>query len=371
MFDPVQVTRELIAFNSISANSNASISDYLQEQLESLNFSVERITYLDENGVEKINLVGRKGEGKGGLALLGHSDTVPVDGWEEDPFAAPIRGNRIYGRGSCDMKGALACMLAAGAAYDASDLSAPIYVVFTADEEVGCWGAAEVCHRSTFLANNDLRYGIICEPTLMQVVRAHKGAIFLRAVATGRAAHSSTGKGLNAHLAMIPFLSEMKAIYDELCSDPKHLNDDFDPPFSDWNIGINDGGVALNMTAPQSVCTVYYRPMPGQDQESILDRSREAAEKCGVDLTIQKIGDPFSTSADSELVQTALDVTGTETAYTVPYGTDGLVFGKNMELVVLGPGDIRQAHTIDEWMDLDQFNLAIEAYKALIRTFCV
>ncbi len=90
-----------------------------------------------------------------------------------------------------------------------------------------------------------------------------------------------------------------------------------------------------------------------------------------MDLTIQKIGDPFSTSADSELVQTALHVTGTETTHTVPYGTDGLVFGKNMELIVLGPGDIRQAHTINEWMDLDQFNLAIEAYKALIRTFCV
>ena len=371
MFDPVHVTRELIAFNSISANSNAPVSDYLHEQLDRLDFTVERIAYQDDKGVEKVNLVGRKGEGTGGLALLGHSDTVPVDGWEEDPFSAVIRNNRIYGRGSCDMKGALSTMLAAGAAFEASDLSAPVYLVFTADEEVGCWGAAEVSDRSKLLAENDLRYGIICEPTLMQVVRAHKGAIFLRAETTGRAAHSSTGRGLNAHLAMIPFLSEMKAIHDELRTDPVHLNDEFDPPFSDWNIGINDGGIALNMTAPRSVCTVYYRPMPGQDQEALLDRTRHAADRCGVDLTIQKIGDPFSTSADSELVQKALRVTGTEKARTVPYGTDGLVFGRKMELILLGPGDIRQAHTVDEWMDLDQFDLAIDVYKAMIRAFCV
>ena len=371
MYDPVQVTKELIAFNSISANSNASVSDYLQDQLDRLGFTVERIAYRDEKGVEKINLVGRKGEGRGGLALLGHSDTVPVDGWEEDPFSAEIRDNRIYGRGSCDMKGALSCMLAAGGAFEATDLSAPVYVVFTADEEVGCWGAAEVSERSQLLSGNDLRFGIICEPTLMQVVRAHKGAIFLRGETTGRAAHSSTGRGVNAHLAMIPFLSEMKAIHDELRSEPVHLNDEFDPPFSDWNIGINDGGIALNMTAPRSVCTVYYRPMPGQDQEAILDRTRDAADRCGVELTIQKIGDPFSTPADSELVQKALQITGTDTSHTVPYGTDGLVFGRKMELILLGPGDIRQAHTVNEWMDLDQYDLAIDAYKDMIRAFCV
>ena len=371
MIDPVHVTKELIAFNSISANSNAPVSDYLQEQLDRLDFTVERIAYQDDKGVEKVNLVGRKGAGKGGLALLGHSDTVPVDGWEEDPFSAVIRDNRIYGRGSCDMKGALATMLAAGAAFEASDLSAPVYLVFTADEEVGCWGAAEVSDRSELLAENDLRYGIICEPTLMQVVRAHKGAIFLRAETTGQAAHSSTGRGLNANLAMIPFLSEMKAIHDELRTDPVHLNDEFDPPFSDWNIGINDGGIALNMTAPRSVCTVYYRPMPGQDQEALLDRTRDAADRCGVELTIQKIGDPFSTSADSDLVREALRITGTEKAHTVPYGTDGLVFGRKMELILLGPGDIRQAHTVDEWMNLDQYGLAIDVYKAMIRAFCV
>ena len=371
MFDPVQVTRELIAFNSISANSNAAVSDYLQEQLDRSGFTVERITYRDANGVEKVNLVGRKGEGRGGLALLGHSDTVPVDGWESDPFSAEIRDNRIYGRGSCDMKGALATMLAAGGAFEASELSAPVYLVFTADEEVGCWGAAEVSDRSELLADGGLRYGIICEPTRMEVVRAHKGAVFMRAETKGRAAHSSTGRGVNAHLAMIPFLSEMKAIHDELRADPRHLNDEFDPPFSDWNIGINDGGIALNMTAPSSVCTVYYRPMPGQDQEAILDRTRQAADRCGVELTIQKIGDPFSTDPDSDLVRTALRITGTEQAHTVPYGTDGLVFGKKMELILLGPGDISQAHTVDEWMDLDQFDLAIDAYKAMIRAFCV
>ena len=370
MFDALKVTKELISINSVSANSNTSISDYLQDQLEQLKFEVERITYYDENKVEKVNLVARIGSGIGGLALLGHSDTVPVDGWVNEAFSPVINENRLYGRGSCDMKGPLACMLAAGASYNTKEFSAPLYLVFTADEEIGCWGAAEVSKRSILLAEGKLRFGIICEPTRMEVVSAHKGAIFIKAESRGAASHSSTGKGINANLAMIPFLSEMKVIHDELRFSSSFLNHDFDPPFSDWNIGINDGGIAQNMTAPKSVCTVYYRPMPGQEPDRFLDRARKAAEENNLEIKITKIGDPFETPLNSELVQAALQVTGTDQAYTVPYGTDGLVFGKQMELIVMGPGDIRQAHTVNEWIDLVQFDLAIKTYKDMILSFC-
>lgn len=371
MLDAIDFTRTLIRFNSISSNSNIPISDCLHEQLEHTGFQVERVHYRDAAGTEKVSVVGRKGEGNGGLALLGHSDTVPVAGWERDPFDATIEQGKLYGRGSCDMKGSVACMLAAAEPYTASDLNAPIYIVVTADEEVGCQGAREVVSRSRLFNEYDLRYGIIGEPTMMQVVHAHKGIVSLRATAKGRAAHSSTGKGINANLVMIPFLVEMKAIYDELTSDPKHFNHDFDPPFSDWNIGINDGGIALNMTAPQSVCTIYHRSMPGQDQEALMDRARQAAERCQVDLVINKLGDPFLTPLDSRVVQTALETTGAQKAYTVPYGTDGLIFGSKLEMVVMGPGDIKQAHTIDEWMSLDQFDPAIRVYRDMIRKFCV
>ena len=371
MIAPVELTKELIRFDSISRNSNVPVSDHLHDQLDRLGFTIEPIPYQDEDGIEKVSLVGRKGEGNGGLALLGHSDTVPVDGWEEDPFEAVVRQDKLYGRGSCDMKGSLACMLAAAESFSSTHLLAPLYIVFTADEEVGCQGAKEVLARSELFNEFDLKYGIIGEPTLMQVVRAHKGAIAIRAKGTGRAAHSSTGSGINANLKIIPFLSEMKTIYDALTTDPQYFNDEFDPPFSDWNIGINDGGVALNMTAPQSVCTVYYRPMPGQNQEAILNRVQQAADHYDIELTINKSGDPFITPLESKIIQTSMDATGTRQAYTVPYGTDGLVFGKKLELVVMGPGDIKQAHTVNEWMSLEQFDRAIEIYKNMIHRFCV
>ncbi|MBI4551872.1 MAG: M20 family metallopeptidase [Candidatus Latescibacteria bacterium] len=371
MIEAVDVTKDLIQYNSISANSNVSIADCLDERLKSLDFTVERIVYRDAAGVEKVSLVARKGRGRGGLALLGHCDTVPADGWEFDPFRAVIRGDKLYGRGSCDMKGALACMLAAAEPYRLSDLKAPLYILFTSDEEVGCTGAKMIDQRSKLYNQSDVRYGVIGEPTNMEVIHAHKGAVSIRAVARGRAAHSSTGKGINANLTMIPFLVEMKAIYEELTTDPRHGNADFDPPYSDWNIGINDGGTQMNVTAPLSVCTVNYRPMPGQDERALFQRVRDAARRCGVDVDIHRLGGPFLTPIQSEVVQASLTAAGRRKAKTVPYGTDGLVFCSRMELVVLGPGDIKQAHTIDEWVKLEQLDRAVQVYRNLIERFCV
>ena len=371
MLDAVELTKDLIRFNSVSSNSNTAVSDRLQDHLDAIGFMVERVEYRDPAGTGKVSLVGRKGEGDGGLALLGHSDVVPAEGWEGDPFDPWVEDGKLYGRGSCDMKGSLACMLAAGEAYDTSDLKAPLYIVFTADEEVGCQGAAEVVNRSRLFNEYDLRYGIIGEPTLMRVVRAHKGMVTVRAVSHGRAAHSSTGKGANANLAMIPFLEDMRAIYDGLTTDTAYFDEDFDPPFADWNIGINDGGVAQNVTAPQSVCTVNYRPMPRHDQEALMNRVRDSATRCGIEVDIKKTGDPFITPVASDIIQAALQTTGTATTHTVSYGTDGLIFGAAMELVVMGPGDIQQAHTVNEWMDLDQFGQAIGIYRKMIDCFCI
>lgn len=371
MIDVVEVTKDLIRFNSVSSLSNRSVSALLEEHLSALNFETERVEYTDPAGTDKVSLVGRKGKGDGGIALLGHSDVVPAEGWERDPFDPWIDDGRLYGRGSCDMKGSLACMLAAVEKYEVSDLHSPIYIVYTADEEVGCQGASEVMERSCLFNEYKLSYGIIGEPTLMQVVRAHKGMVTIRAVAEGKAAHSSTGMGRNANLSMIPFLVEMKAIYDELTTNEIHFDHEFEPPFADWNIGINDGGMPLNVTAPECVCTVNYRPMPNQDQESLMTRVREAADRCGISVTIRKTGDAFVTPEDSEVIQAALKATNSAQTYTVPYGTDGLIFGSRMDLVVMGPGDIQQAHTVNEWMDLGQFQLAIDAYRTMIERFCL
>ncbi len=368
--DVVELTKDLIGLPSVSSDSNAGVSDFLAERFRELDFEVEYVEYQDAKGVRKVSVVGKKGPGGGGLGLFGHSDVVPAEGWEFDPFAAFEKEGRLYGRGSCDMKGPNACMLVAAEPFKASDLERPITMVFTADEEIGCGGAKAVAGRSRLFLEDGPEYGIIAEPTVMRVVHAHKGIVILKAVARGVPAHSSTGQGVNANLKMIPFLAEMKEIYDRLTTDETCFNYDFKPPFSDWNIGVSDGGVPTNITAPKSTCTINYRPMPGQDMEGLVQEFRDACGRHGLEAQVSTEGGPFFTPPDSPIVRAALEVTGQEKAATVSYGTDGMIFGPHLESILLGPGDIAQAHTIGEWIEIDQLHQAVDVYRKLIERFC-
>ena len=370
-----ELTKDLIRYNTVSRNSNLEASDFLESLMREIGCEVERIEYLDPNGVRKANLIGQKGKlngsGNGGLALLGHIDTVPAEGWDFNPFEARIEGTKMYGRGSCDMKGSVACMLEVASRYSVSELEHPIYVVVTADEEVGCMGAKVVLEQSKLFKTSCPRYGIVGEPTLLKVIHAHKGVAQLIVKAHGHAAHSSTGKGENANLKLIPFLSEMREIYDILTTDARHFNDDFDPPFSDWNLTMSDGNMAANVTPPLSTCTINYRPMPGQKAQEWVERVRQSAEKYGLEFSIHHWSNPMVTPRDSEIVRAALEITGNDEPLTVPYGTDGMVFGEEMELVVIGPGSILQAHTVDEWIELDQFDQAVSVFSQFVERFCV
>ena len=370
-----ELTKALIRYNTISRNSNVEAVDFIEARMQEIGCEVERVEYLDSNGVRKANLIGRKGRhnasGKHGIAFLGHIDTVPADGWDFDPFEARIAGTKMYGRGSCDMKGSVACMLATASRYSASDLEAPIYVVVTADEEVGCIGAQAVVEQSKVFQESCPRYGIVGEPTLLKVIHGHKGIIQFLIKARGRAAHSSTGKGENANLKLIPFLSEMQEIYNTLTTDTTHFNYDFDPPFSDWNITFSDGNSAANVTPPLSTCVINYRPMPGQNSQEWIDCVQQSAEKHGLEFGIRHWGDPMLTPRDSEIVRAALEITGQDESLTVPYGTDGMVFGQCMELVVIGPGSILQAHTVDEWIELEQLEQGVSVFSQFVERFCI
>ena len=206
----------------------------METELGKHGFVVERQEYTDAQGVLKVNVIGKKGDGTGGLAYFGHSDVVPAKRWfsdEHGPFEPTVVGERLYGRGSCDMKGSISCMLAAAEQFASGDLNAPLYIVVTADEEVGFHGARKVVEESKHYREM-LEHGaraVIGEPTELEVVHAHKGSIKIVATAEGLAAHSSSAKGRNANLNMIPFLAEMKRLHDETESDPKWQNDDFQP----------------------------------------------------------------------------------------------------------------------------------------------
>ncbi len=373
--DAIAYAKDLVSFESPSYLSNMPVTDYVEESLKRLGFGIERLEYNDAAGVRKACVVGKKGDAVGGVAYFGHTDVVPADDWHDDengPFSPHVADGKLFGRGSCDMKGSVACMLAAAEQFSADELKQPIYITCTADEEVGYGGARQVTQRSELyreMVSGDSR-GVIGEPTLLEVVYAHKGTAGLRALSRGRAAHSSTREGINANLAMIPFLVEMKKIYEETDSDPAWHNNEFDPPTISWNIGVNDHTRAVNITPPQSVCTVYFRPMPGQDVSVLLQRVRHAAAKYGLELDVERTSDPLYIDPQSPFVREMLKLAGKEKPRTVCYGTDGGVLTDLKRKLICGPGDIAQAHTNNEWISLDQLERGTELYVKMIRQWC-
>lgn len=374
--DALKYARSLVCVPSVSRDSNVPVSNVVEMHLRSLGFQIERQNFLDPHGIPKVNILGRKGPGSGGLAYFSHTDVVPADSWsvkEHGPFEPEVRNDRLYGRGSCDMKGSLACMLAAASRLTEVPQHSPLYIVCTADEEVGFHGAQRVAERSTLyqeMVASQSR-AIIGEPTELNVVYAHKGIYGFRVISHGKAAHSSTRDGTNANVAMIPFLQEMKRIHDETLVDPKWLNDEFDPPWISWNIGINDHHCAVNITAPESVCTVYFRPMPGQNGDQLVERARAAAAESGLEFQAECRGLPLYGDPNSEFVRDTLQIAKRPAAQTVSYGTDGVCFTDLKQILVLGPGSIQQAHTDDEWISLQQLEAGTAIYEQMVRRWCI
>ncbi len=375
----LRFARRLIAFQSPSHVSNLAITRYLGRKLEKYGFVVEGLSYRDRQGVAKYNLVAKKGAGSGGLAYFCHTDTVPADEWslaESGPFRPVVRSGRLYGRGACDMKGSIACMLSAvRATLEGSnhDDARPFYFVATADEEVGYGGARHVVQHSRLYREmvNGETCAIIGEPTSLEVVHAHKGSTLITATAYGRAAHSSTREGRNANLAMIPFLVDIKRLFDSTEQDSVWRNDDFDPPTMRWNICLSDNQPAVNVTAARCVCQIYFRPMPGLDVGPLVQQCQAIAERSGVQLEVEAFGGPMYTDPHAPFVRAALRIAGNATTHTVGYGTDGGALDEIRPKIVLGPGSIAQAHTDDEWISLDQISMGADIYCRFLREFCL
>jgi len=381
MPNALEYAQRLIEFDSVSSVSNVAVTDYVEEVLRGFGCQIERLEYDDANGVRKACVMGKLGPSASpgtepvGVAYFGHTDVVPADEWftdEHGPFEPTVKNDRLYGRGSCDMKGSVACMLAAIEQTPAAELTQPVYFTCTADEEIGYGGARQVAARSELFREMVAlkTRGLIGEPTRLEVVHAHKGTYGFKVVSRGRAAHSSTAEGLNANLAMIPFLAELKAIHDEAESDPQWQDERFSPPTQTWNILVCDHTRAVNMTPARSVCQVYFRPMPDQDAESLLERCRQKAAECGIDFEVAMRGRPVYVEPDAPLVIEALELADRPQPQTVSYSTDGAMFGDLDQLIVIGPGDIRQAHTHDEWIALDQLEQGTDLYLHMIHRWC-
>jgi acetylornithine deacetylase len=367
-FDPLQLTKELVAIPSVSRWSNADISNLLEKWLKEAAFEIERLEYTDANGETKISLVAKKGAGTGGLAFIGHSDTVPGQEEEWPAFSPTVENGHLIGRGSCDMKGPLAATLAA-AAVEPAHLKKPIYLVVTADEEAGGVGAIQVARESTLFNNNGPQYGVIAEPTQLVPVYAHKGGCQITITVYGQAAHTSTDRGISANFLVAPFLAEMAELATTLKTDESFMNHEFDPPTLGFNLTIDDGGCRPNVTAAKTVCVISFRPMPNDQSNRLREMIIEKAKIYGFEVAYRSLK-PFYISPNAEIVQAACQASGLAQPQTVPFGTDAFHLQDSLELVVLGPGNIAQAHTVGEWIEIAQLEKAVSIYRQMIERLC-
>jgi acetylornithine deacetylase len=340
MQDPViRLAADLVAIDSRSFVSNIPVAERVEQELAG--FELERLDYTDPAGVAKRALVAHKGP-KGGYALSGHMDTVPATGWESDPWTPRLdEAGLLHGLGSVDMKGQVAAAIVAA---QRAPAGIPVTLLITADEETSKEGARLIAQRSQLATSLGLAGIIVAEPTSLAQVRGHRSHIGFTATARGVQAHSSTGKGVNANWKLVPFLVEMRKVFDRLRSDATLQDAAYDPPFSDFNLILDNHGTATNVTPARATALIKFRYSARVDPSPVVEAVRAAAAEAGLDLAEQREGLPPELPVDHPLVALGIALTGKQPR-TAPYGTDASELQALAPCLVLGPGDVGLAHT--------------------------
>ncbi len=366
---------ELVSINSISANSNAGMCAYLAARAEAAGFRVQRFPYLDERGVEKMNLIALAGaadESEAELALVGHTDTVPFASSWTDALSLTEREGKLYGRGSCDTKGFIAAALTAVESFELKNLKRPLALIFTADEEVGCLGAKRLAEAHALSVRN----AIVGEPTSLQPMRAGKGYCLAEITVRGREGHSAyPAVGASAIFRAARLITELEKIAEELKADERA---EFDPPFTTLNVGLVQGGTAKNIIAGECRFTLEWRPVPGQQAQHVLNLFAAAIERQRLldadfdcEVMASRLDEAMETRADAPLVRLLEEATG-KAAGTVAFGTEApQMIALGAHAVVLGPGDIRVAHRTGEFVPIEDLHSCVKILSRVIEHFCM
>ena len=368
---------ELIAFPSVSSDSNLEVIAYLAARLEA---SGARVEILPDAGGAKANLWATLGpEGDGGLVLSGHTDVVPVtdQAWSSDPFVMSERDGRLYGRGTCDMKGFLAACLTLAPQFAAAPLTRPVHFAFTHDEEVGCLGAQDLV-RQLKARNLNPHMAIVGEPTQMQLVDGHKGCHEYSVHFQGLEGHGSTPDlGVNAVEYAARYVTRLLELRADLRARAP-ADSPFDPPWTTLNIGALHGGSAHNVIAPRAQLDWEMRPVQPGDAAYVLTQIQSF---CDTELlpemrrvhpdaaiTTEVIGEvaglePRPRNAARRLL---MRLTGANGAGLVPFGTEaGLFQSLGLDVVLCGPGSIEQAHKADEFLSVAQLQACLDLLDSL------
>lgn len=362
----IDLLDRLVSFPTISADSNLPLVDFVRGYLTERGFSCRLIP--DVTGT-KANLFASIGENNSdGVILSGHTDVVPVAGqaWSSDPFRLVARDGKLYGRGSADMKGFLACMLTAADAASQRKLARPLHLAFSHDEEIGCVGVRSMLDD---LAGRSLRAGIcvVGEPTSMQIVNGHKGKLAARATCHGVGGHSSLAPlHLNAiHLAT-DFVGLLRQCQREI-AETGAQDDAYRVPYSTLHAGRIGGGVALNVVASEAFVDFEIRHLVADDPQDILRRLqdrvdillapiREQFPAAGIDIEISNAYPGLNIAADDPVVGMLGDLLKQDSLSKVSFGTEAGLFVDrlNVPTLIVGPGSMDQGHTPDEFIAADQ-----------------
>jgi acetylornithine deacetylase len=378
-----QTLADLVAIDSVSARSNAEIISYLEQRCLALGLSCRRFSHIDENSQEKINLVAQTLVCDSSvsvsqtevcateLALVGHTDTVPYDPNWTEALALTEQDGNLFGRGACDTKAFIAAALTAVQAIDLSKLTKPLALVFTADEEIGCLGAKRLADAKPLSA----RYAIVGEPTSLQPMAGGKGYCLAEIIVRGSEAHSAYPQiGASAIFRAARLIERIEQIAERIKAD-QHAA--FDPPYTTLNVGLINGGTAKNIIPAECRFTLEWRPVPGQDSNHVVNLIRTAIENLrgqdhlfDCELNVTRTDNSFKTPADSPLVGFLERISG-KPAGTVAFGTEApSMMTLGADPVVIGPGNIREAHRTGEFVPVSELEHCVEILRESIQTFC-
>ena len=360
MTTSLQHLEKLIAFPSISRDSNLDLIAYVKDVLTGLGIAS---TLVHNEDGRKANLWATIGPpDRAGIVLSGHTDVVPVEGqaWTSDPFKLLARDGNLYGRGTADMKGFIACCLAMAERAVRAPLKTPINFAFSYDEEIGCVGVRRLLD---LLKDAPVtpRLCIVGEPTMMQAVTAHKGKLGFRVTAHGLEAHSSLAPiGVNAIYMASDLIGAIREIQKEIAEHGVH-DGDYEVAYTTLHVGKMQGGEVMNIVPNRCTFDFEIRYLPEDDEHAIVTRIKAAAEKVAVtyrdvfasarfDFAELQSYPAMNTPVDSEAVKFVHALTGGNSTGKITFGTEGGLFQKVLgtPAVVCGPGNIAVAHKPDE-----------------------
>jgi acetylornithine deacetylase len=379
-YSPRQMLDRLVAFPTVSSRSNLDLIAFVESYLGDLGVTTHRVP--DATG-EKASLFARIGpEAPDGVVLSGHTDVVPVAGqsWSTDPFRLTERDGRLYGRGTCDMKGFCAIALAMVPRMLAAELKRPIFLALSYDEELGCLGAPDMIDA---LIAREPRPGavIVGEPTEMRVVTGHKSGWGYRVNVRGHSVHSSLmHRGVSAVMEAARLIAWMGSQVEENAKASAGAAEGFDPPFTTLHAGRIEGGTADNITARECWFSGEVRALPSEALASwqarvraeaarIEARMRAVHPEAGIEITTRMDLPGCAPESDGAAERIARALTGDNGRHVVSYMTEAGQFQeRGLSTVVCGPGSIAQAHQPDEFIAISELDAGARFLRRLIDT---